>query len=468
MKIPFIGGQTRGRSVNQSAQQTVNLFIEVSGSESETKMALVMVPGKRMFAEVGSGPIRGMALFRDHVIVVSANEVYRLDSSGSSTLIGNMGAISHRNVSMTVGGDYVVIVDSGPAWYTDGISLTQISDADYLGSVTSAYIDGYFIFHQPNSRTFYISEGLDALTFNGLDFAQAESGHDNIVAVAVDHQEAWIFCKYRTEVWFNSGASDFPLARREGAILEAGCAAPLSIAQCDNSLFWLGQTADGGGVVYRANQYNPQIISNRGIESELAGYDLSTATAFAYQQEGHTFYCLSFDDRTFVYDASITDPDMAWHVRSTYNRGRDRANCHAYAFGLNLVGDNGGNQVAVLDMETYDDIDEPIVWERTGQHIISDGSRMMFREFLVNIEKGVGLVSGQGSDPVMYLDWSDDGGHTWSMRRELSMGAMAKRLIQVSATRLGSSRDRVFRLSGSEPVRTVILGAYIDAAEAAH
>ena len=467
MKIPFIGGQARGRSVNQSAQQTVNLYIEMSGSETETGTALCMVPGKTLFASVGGGPIRGMAYFRGFVIVVSGADVYRLESNGTSVKLGSISS-NGTNVSMAVGGKSVVIVDNGPAWYTDGISLTQVADADYLESITVAYLDGYFLFHQPNSRTFFISEGLDAVTFNGLDFAQAESGPDPIVAVAVNHQEVWIFCEYRTEVWFNSGASDFPFVRREGSILEAGCIASRSVAQCDNSIFWLGRTADGGGVVYRANQYVPQIISNRGIESEIAGYDLSSAVAFAYQQDGHTFYVLSFDERTFVYDASISDPDVAWHVRSTYHRGRDRANAHVYAFGLNLVGDNAGNQVASLDLDAFDDLGEPIVWERTGSHIISEGKRMRFSEFKVNIEKGVGLESGQGIDPVMYLDWSDDGGHTWSMKRELSMGAMGVRYGQVSATRLGSSRDRVFRLSGSEPVRTVILGAYIEAEKSAH
>lgn len=467
MKIPFIGGQSKRRSVNQSAQQTVNLYLEIDSAEKDTSAALYMVPGKRLFASVGDGPIRGMIAWGEIVIVVSDDDVYRLDSGGTATLIGTITS-SGEMVSMAAGSSAIVIADNGPAWSTDGFTVSQISDADYLGSNTVTYQDGYFIFHQPNTRTFFITNGLDSLSIDGLDFAQSESGFDPIVSVISDHQELWILCQSRAEIWYNSGASDFPFARRDGAMIEAGCIAPMSVAQIDNSIIWLGRTRNGGGVVYRADQYTPTIISNRGIESEMAGYDLSSATAFAYQQDGHVFYCLSFAEKTFVYDASIADPGLAWHVRSTYNRGRDRAACHAYAFGLNLVGDSAGNQVMVLDLETYDDLGDPIVWERTGQRIISDSKRILFRQFVANIERGVGIESGQGIAPKMYLDWSDDGGHTWSMKRELSMGAMGVRSGQIAATRLGCSRDRVFRLSGSDPVKTVILGAYVDAQTAAH
>ena len=467
MKIPFIGGQGKRRSVNQSAQQTVNLYLDIAAAEDDTKAALYMVPGKRLFAAVGDGPIRGMAAFRDVLLVVSGDEVYSVDVDGNTGLLGSIISGSGL-VGMAIGGTKVMITANGAAWHTDGTTLTAVTDGDFLGSDWVTYLDGYFIFAQPGTRTFFISEGLDAATFNGLDFASAESGGDPILRPIVDHQELWLFCENRVEVWYNSGASDFPFARRDGAIIEAGCISAASVSQCDNTLFWLGRTKDGGGVVYRADQYTPQIVSNRGIESEISGYDLTKAEAFSYQQGGHTFYCLSFPDRTFVYDASIGDPDAAWSIRSSYNRGRDRARCHAYAFGLNLVGDNGGNQVMVLDPDVYDDMGDPIVWERTGSRIISDGKRIVFREFKANIERGVGVVSGQGSDPVMYLDWSDDGGHTWSMKREISMGAIGSRAGQCTATRLGASRDRVFRLSGSDPVKTVILGAYIEAETSAH
>ena len=82
------------------------------------------------------------------------------------------------------------------------------------------------------------------------------------------------------------------------------------------------------------------------------------------------------------------------------------------------------------------------------------------------MERGVGLVDG--SVPKIYLDWSDDGGHTWSSKREASMGTVGNYLPMVVFNRLGSARERVFRISGSDGVKTVILGGYIEVDKGNH
>ena len=56
--------------------------------------------------------------------------------------------------------------------------------------------------------------------------------------------------------------------------------------------------------------------------------------------------------------------------------------------------------------------------------------------------------------PKIYLDWSDDGGYTWSSKREASIGTVGNHLPMVVFNRLGSARERVFRISGSDSVKT--------------
>mgnify|MGYP000331826807 CR=1 FL=1 len=116
----------------------------------------------------------------------------------------------------------------------------------------------------------------------------------------------------------------------------------------------------------------------------------------------------------------------------------------------------------------YTDGGLPICWERTTPRIVQDYKRVMFHSLTINMERGVGLVSGHGSDPVIYLDWSDDGGHTWCSKRSASMGRIGSFKPSITFNRLGCSRDRVFRLTGSCPVKTVILGAYLDAEAGDH
>jgi hypothetical protein len=84
------------------------------------------------------------------------------------------------------------------------------------------------------------------------------------------------------------------------------------------------------------------------------------------------------------------------------------------------------------------------------------------------LEAGVGLLSGQGSDPKIILDWSDDGGHTWSNARYLSIGGIGEYGYRCLAHHLGTSRNRVFRVRASDPVKFVLLEAYAYVEELLH
>ena len=92
---------------------------------------------------------------------------------------------------------------------------------------------------------------------------------------------------------------------------------------------------------------------------------------------------------------------------------------------------------------------------------------MFFREFEANIERGVGLehdgVAGApGTEPFLTLTHSDDGGKSFGSDRKLTIGRLGTYLTRAHAHRLGYSRDRVFRLTISDPVKIVLLGARAD------
>jgi hypothetical protein len=78
------------------------------------------------------------------------------------------------------------------------------------------------------------------------------------------------------------------------------------------------------------------------------------------------------------------------------------------------------------------------------------------------MERGVGLTTGQGSDPQAMLQWSDDGGYTWSNEHWVDVGAKGQYSTRVKWNALGSSRDRVFRFVISDPVKCVLIGATVN------
>jgi hypothetical protein len=78
------------------------------------------------------------------------------------------------------------------------------------------------------------------------------------------------------------------------------------------------------------------------------------------------------------------------------------------------------------------------------------------------LESGVGLTSGQGSDPQLMLDKSDDGGKTWDSLPNKDIGSIGEYRKRVVWNRLGSARQRVYRASVSDPVRVNITDTTVE------
>jgi hypothetical protein len=84
-----------------------------------------------------------------------------------------------------------------------------------------------------------------------------------------------------------------------------------------------------------------------------------------------------------------------------------------------------------------------------------------YSSFQLDLEPGVSLIDGQGSDAVVNLRWSDDGGHTWSNLYPQPIGRQGRYQTRVFWERLGASRNRVFEVSMSDPVPWVLIDAYL-------
>jgi hypothetical protein len=343
----------------------------------------------------------------------------------------------------------------------------QITDPDFPGAGTVGYIDGYFVFNEPNSQKIWVTSLLDGLSVDPLEFASAEGNPDNVAAIFVDHREVWVFGTNSTEVWYDAGLLDFPLTRIQGAFNELGCAAPYSIAKMDNQVYWLGKDARGQGIVYRAAGYIGQRVSTHAIEWQMQEYaDISDATGYTYQQDGHSFYVLNFPtaNTTWVYDVATG----AWHERASFQNGefnRHRASSQMFFNATTVVGDYQNGKIYSFDLNVYADDGAPQKWLRSWRALPTGANnlaRTIQHSMQLDCETGVGLNNGQGSNPQAMLRWSDDGGHTWSSEHWKSMGRIGRSGYRTIWRRLGATmkiRDRVYEVSGTDPVRIYIMGA---------
>jgi len=469
MKTPILGGSYVARSVNAADSRMVNLFAEGIPEGGKEAAFLNRAPGLRLLATVGDGPIRGLWRMGNYGYVVSGKELYRLNADWTSLYIGNLSGTGP--VSIADNGTQMFIACNGPSFIYNSTTeeFAQIADTDFPGAVTVGYLDGYFVFNEPQSQRVWVTSLLDGTAIDPLEFASAEGSPDQLVAAIVDHREAWLFGTNSIEVWYDAGSADFPLQRIQGAFNEIGLAAAYSVAKLDNGLFWLGADSRGQGIVYRSNGYTGKRISTHAVEWQIQQYgDISNAIGYTYQQDGHAFYVLVFpsEDTTWVYDVSTE----LWHERCAFEEGqfvRHRGNCQMAFNGEVVIGDFENSNVYAFDLNVYADNGSIQRWLRSWRALPTgknDLNRTAQHTLQLDCETGVGLNTGQGSDPQVMLRWSDDGGHTWSNEHWSSMGKIGRYGYRTFWRRLGMTmkiRDRVYEVSGTDPVKITIMGAQL-------
>lgn len=466
--LQFVGGAYLSRSRNFDASRLVNLYPEASGSgQSKTIAMLIGTPGLKPYISGLNGGLQGMLRFSASLsIVVAGNYAYRLDKFGVTVPLGPV-VVTNQVVSMASNGQVVMLVTGSNGYVINptGLTMTTIVDAAFLGADTVDFIDGYFVFNQPGTARFQIT-GLETTTIDPLDFATAEGSPDLLVSLLVDHREIWLFGENSTEVFFNSGNVDFPFERIQGAFIQQGCAAKFSPARVGDSIAWLSRNDEGQGMVVKAQGYTPVRVSTHAIEFAIASYDnIDDAIGFSYQSEGHNFYILTFPsaNATWVYDENT----QLWHERAWRNPvdgslNRVRAQCVMLFANKILVGDWQTGNIFQWDLNTFSDNGDPLPAIRQVPHASTpDNAYQFFHELWIDMETGVGLNTGQGSDPQVMLEWSDDGGHTFNTDtyRTATAGKIGEFLRRVCFRRLGRSRDRVFRVTMTDPVKRIFLGA---------
>lgn len=379
---------------------------------------------------------------------------------GSAYTNGTYAGVALTNLSsdgdgatadITVAGGLVTVVtiDTGGENYQPGDTLTALPAS--IGGTGSGFV--YTV----------LTAGSSA--FDPLDIAAKVGEPDLLVGLIANRREIWLIGEKTTEVWYNAGAADFPYQIIPGVFIEHGCVAVASISRADVNTFWLSSDEQGQSIVFKGANYQAERISTHAIENEFLTYStVSDAVGFCYQQEGHTFYFLTFPtaDKTWVYDLATG----LWHEQTwTDTNGiehRHRANCGAFAYGTNVIGDWETGALYQVNLNSYTDFGGPIVRRRGFPHIIDERRRQSYRQFIAEMETGSIPGTLSSNPPYLSLRWSDTKGYDWSKPLQLSLGSTGQRLLEIRQWQLGISRDRVFEIYWDGAFETALSGAYVD------
>lgn len=470
----LVGGTYQAAYPVIGAERCINLLPErVETKNPKSDLVLRRTPGLRLFGTLTDQPGRHLFAQDGRLFAMAGAKYFEVAANGTPTVLGSVAPSGHPGSTVSNGGrGNQLLIESGGLGYTYGLTsgtFAQITDAQFPTNVIKvAFSDGYGI--AITADRFGLSSLFDFSAY-AAEEGQRAGASDNIIGGLVDHEVVWLFGSQRTEVWYNSGAT-FPFQPIPGVFIQEGLAAREACASFDNSVAWLGQGESGARVVWQAREYSPQRISTHAIEAMLSRCpSVADFRMFTWSMDGHAVLTLTSAQNklTLCYDAAT----QLWFELSYRNpaTGMDeahRAASHAYCFGKNLVLDRESGKIWQLDFSTYADGDDAIRWVRQSPYITKEHTTIFHHRLELGGRFGAGLVSGQGVAPVVGMQYSDDGGETWSAELFRSLGAMGKFLTRVAWDGLGSSRQRIYRLFGSDPVETVLIDGYLHASVGVH
>lgn len=401
---------------------------------------------------------------------VFGDTLYSITSAGARTEIGTL-ATRRGTVGMKIGLTQLVIVDGANLYVYDLVTSVfgQYSPEGWLGSYTVEYLGGYFSFIGPNSQTFYTSALENAKIISALDFEDAQASPDKLVGQVTTGSVIAYMGEISGEIWQDTGepSPGVPFSRNSGSFLEVGLLAAHSVKAMDNTAFWLGRDARGAGMVYKMESFRAVRISNMAMEQKIqaairAGHDVSQAVAYAYQQDGHSTYCLQVPglDTTLCYDVA----SQQWHERAELVLGKyaqHRGRYHAYCYGRHFI--TGDDEVVYeYDPTANTNAGDVLVRDRVSPHYATPQlQRITFGAFQLDCTVGKGK-SGQAQANVM-LRYSNDGGNTWESWRTATLGAVGEYTAPARFLRTGSAKDRVWQVRCTDDVPFAIINAAIEA-----
>ena len=473
----FVNGSYESQSRTVAGEDTINLFPEAVSQGNKARSALFPAPGVTEFGTVSDSPGRGAFAHDGRCFAVYGRTLYEFDSAGAPT---NRGAVASNGNPVTFdtngdGGNELMIT-SGDAGYILDLSTNTLTTPLASGATMCGQLDGFFVSLNAATSTMRISESLDGQTWSGTQIAQRTSASDPWIAMIVARGEIYLFGDKTGEVWYNAGLSPFPMAERPEGFFQVGIAAMFSLAKFNGTIAWLGRTEAGNPAVYYMDGYTPVKISTPALEWLIQSYDdavgVEDAIGWSYAREGHEFYVLTFptSNRTFVYDATT----RKWHRRGYWDSDAAafveyRPIFHASCFNKNLVLDSDSFRMYSLSSTVYTDVGgDELRRVRRMPHVSAENKRMYFSNAELECDRGVGATSGQGSDPVVGLRASNDGGQTWGASRMRNVGQIGEYTTRVRWENCGSGRDRVWELWSSDPAATRWHDFYVDATVGGH
>lgn len=484
MRIPLeiATGFYESESLPLSAQRCINWIPVMPQAQGNVlnPRALFDRPGVKEFTTL-VGTNRGGIKANKIPYFVNGTSLFSIDVNGVTTNHGTVEGTKRVSMATNTTVDGVtkiaIVVPGGKGYtFTSATGLvTEITDTDFKPSDSVVFKDGFYVYTASDGLSFFNSNLNQPDVFNALDTGTAEIEGDLVVGGVVNHNELFIGGEETFELFQNVGGTGFPFQRIPGANIQKGLHAKAGAIGFDNTFVFVGGGKTEGSAIWRVTgSSSVNKISTSAIDTAIQRFtkdEISDCFAMTYAKNGNYFVIFTFesdviDSKTFVYNAttSALAGRSIWHELQTgVTDNRWRVQSIVEAHNRFLVGDSLTNDIGELDDDTFTDYGEVIYHEKSSSPFRQLNETQFWEEMELNMETGVGLTNGQGSDPIIRMKFSNNGGKTFTsefVRRFGKIGEFSRRVIWRRQGRIPT--NRVVTFITTDPVRARLLGLTVD------
>jgi hypothetical protein len=476
MEIP-IGGYYKMDSLPISGQECVNYYVNVPEATTVSKKQLLKPAGIRLATTAGTDvPNRGTHNFLGLPYFVQGTGLYRVNQTIDAFGEASYASTLVSGATELPGSEQVIMADNGqeggqmmivcPALdtkfnafiYTTGGGLVAVSDNDFDGPVSDVnYVDGYFWFTKKDGQKVFISDLRDGASYIATDFTSAEADPDYNVRSFILRNQPYVFGEQTVQAYQNVGGAGFPFTYIQGSVQAKGLASIYGVEEVNDLMVFLGGAVNETPSIWITNGGSIEKLSTIPIDEAISTYSADTISncfTWSYSQAGAQFLAFTFPGEScFVYDFKAKE----WHTRESIDTDGNTIPCRisgvVEAFGLLMVGDSISNKIGILDRSVYTEYGEQVRRRFVTPQIDNEGQPFFIDSAELVSKTGIGLTAGQGSNPLVSLSISTDGGRTYDGARARTVGRIGQYAIRTIWTQLGRAfREVCFKFEMSDPV----------------
>lgn len=430
MRLEFVGQTTRNKDFpTGGTSRLINGYREPMVAGGRSANILRAVPGMQSFADLPTVFSRGAVVYDDKILTVAGDRLFSIAADGSTMNLGDVQATDDI-VGMTVSTGKVCIAADREYWTWDGATLANPTTGAVTAPASVAYLGGYVLVSQYQSRVFAWSNLAVPGTFSGSDFASAEITDEDITQLVTFKDALYIFKYGGFERWAVTGQAGVnAFARIDGAQGEPGLLGYNLVTTFPNGMAWIG--SDG-----RAHVLGIGPISTPPLEVAIATD--GPRRLFFYEHRGHGFICITFEDGpAWCYDVATGE----WHERMQ-NDGPWQASL-SVKLGTDWYLGTEAAKYAKLG-PSCNDFGLPMI-----RRYVSNTLEMDDRVVIAKIEaftRPAGDIQGDGTPAKVSLRTSRDG-LSWGAVKDREVGLTGEHDARLVWRALGQFRKAVVELS---------------------